>query len=213
MDRSRFIPHPFRRFSMDKAVVVVCSELMQISLTFSAYYPLCSGGPPCDFAEAMERLIRRAASARGAEELLEAINGRVRLEELDLPDPALEDLAEELGPEPPWLDALAASFFRLYLGLGRRRRVDGRDLALVLCLWVEKKRREDPRNPLWRVAELEPDRLYTEEEAREALKINETLFRRLWRRASVFGWPGEKAYGFQLILAALSLMAAPPRSE
>jgi hypothetical protein len=82
MDRSRFIPHPFRRFSMDKAVVVVCGELMQISLAFSAYYPLCLGGQPCDFAEAVERLIRRAASARGAEELLEVMEGRVRLEEL-----------------------------------------------------------------------------------------------------------------------------------
>ena len=135
---------------MDKAVVVVCGELMQISLAFSAYYPLCLGGPPCDFAEAVERLIRRAASARGAEELVEVMEGRVKLEELGLPDPALEVLAEELGPEPRWLDALAASFFRLYLGLHRRRRVDGRDLALALCLWAQKKRREDPRNPLWR---------------------------------------------------------------
>lgn len=196
---------------MDKAVVVICGELMQLSLAFSAYYPLCSGGPPCAYAEAVERLIRRAASARDAEELLEAINGRVKLEELGLPDPALEVLAEELGPEPPWLDALAASFFRLYLGLGRWRRVDGRDLAFALCLWAQKKRREDPRNPLWRAAELEPDRLYTEEEAREALEINEVLFRRLWRRALAFH-RGEKAYGFQLILAAISLLAAPPRS-
>jgi hypothetical protein len=211
MDRSRFIPHPFRRFSMDKAVVVVCGELMQISLAFSAYYPLCLGGQPCDFAEAVERLIRRAASARGAEELVEVMEGRVKLEELGLPAPALEVLAEELGPEPPWLDALAASFFRLYLGLRRRRRVDGRDLALALCLWAQKKRREDPKNPLWRAAELEPDRLYTEEEAREALKMEERLFRRLWRRALAFH-RGEKAYGFQLILAALSLMATPPRS-
>jgi hypothetical protein len=159
----------------------------------------------------VERFIRRAASARGAEELVEVMEGRVKLEELGLPDPALEVLAEELGPEPRWLDALAASFFRLYLGLGRRRRLDGRDLAFALCLWVQKKRREDPRNPLWRAAELEPDRLYTEEEARKALEMNEALFRRLWRRALVFH-RGEKAYGFQLILAALSLMAAPPRS-
>jgi hypothetical protein len=159
----------------------------------------------------VERLIRRAASVRGAEELVEVMEGRVRLEELGLPDPALEVLAEELGPEPRWLDALAFSFFRLYLGLGRRRRVDGRDLAFALCLWAQKRRLEDPRNPLWRAAELEPDRLYTEEEARKALKINETLFRRLWRRALAFH-RGEKAYGFQLILAALSLMAAPPRS-
>jgi HEPN domain-containing protein len=191
--------------------VVVCGELMQISLAFSAYYPLCLGGPPCDFAEAVERLIRRAASARGAEELIEVMEGRVRLEELGLPVPALEALAEELGSEPPWLDALAVSFFRLYLGLGRRRRVDGRDLALALCLWAQKKRREDPRNPLWRAAELKPDRLYTEEEAREALNIEERLFRRLWKRALAFH-RGEKAYGFQLILAALSLMAVPMRS-
>jgi hypothetical protein len=136
---------------------------------------------------------------------------RVSWEELGLPDPALEALAEELGPEPPWLDALAASFFRLYLGLHRRRRVDGRDLALALCLWAQKKRREDPKNPLWRAAELEPDRLYTEDEAREALEMEERLFRRLWRRALAFH-RGEKAYGFQLILAALSLMAATPRS-
>jgi hypothetical protein len=193
---------------MDRAVAVVCGELMQISLAFSAYYPLCSGGPPCLFAEAVERLICRAASARGTEELVEVMEGRVRLGELGLPDPALEVLAEELGPELRWLDALAASFFRLYLGLHRRRRVDGRDLAFALCLWAQKKRREDPRNPLWRAAELEPDRLYTEEEAREALEINEALFRRLWRRALA----NEKAYGFQLILAALSLMATPTRS-
>jgi len=184
---------------------------MQISLVFSAYYPLCLGGTSCDFAEAVERLIRRAASVRDAEELVEVMEGRVRLEELGLPAPALEALAEELGPEPPWLDALAASIFRLYLGLHRRRRLDGRDLALALCLWAQKKRREDPRNPLWRAAELKPDKLYTEEEAREALNIEERLFRRLWRRALAFH-RGEKAYGFQLILAALSLMAAPPRS-
>ncbi len=196
---------------MDRAVAVVCGELMQISLVFSAYYPLCSGGPPCDFAEAVERLMRRAASARGAEELVEVMEGRVKLEELGLPAPALEVLAEELGPEPRWLDALAASFFRFYLGLHRRRRVDGRDLAFALCLWAQKKRREDPRNPLWRAAELKPDKLYTEEEAREALKIEERLFRRLWKRALAFH-RGEKAYGFQLILAALSLMAAPTRS-
>jgi HEPN domain-containing protein len=196
---------------MDRAVVVVCGELMQISLAFSAYYPLCSGGPPCLFAEAVERLIRRAASARGAEELVEVMEGRVKLGELGLPDPVLETLTEVLGSEPRWLDALAASFFRLYLGLHRRRRVDGRDLAFALCLWAQKKRREDPRNPLWRAAELEPDKLYTEEEARRALKIEERLFRRLWRRALVFH-RNEKAYGFQLILAALSLMAASPRS-
>jgi hypothetical protein len=196
---------------MDRAVAVACGELMQVSLAFSAYHPLCSGGPPCAFAEAVERLVRRAASARGAEELVEVMGGRVRLEGLGLPAPALEELAEGLGPEPRWLDALAASFFRLYLSLGRRRRMDGRDLALALCLWAQKRRREDPGNPLWRAAELEPDRLYTEEEAREALKIEEALFRRLWRRALAFH-RGEKAYGFQLILAALSLMAAPPRS-
>jgi len=196
---------------MDRVMAVVCNELMQVSLAFSAYYPLCSGGPPCDFAETVERLIRRAASARGAEELLEVMEGRVKLEELGLPEPALEDLAEELGPEPPWLDALAASFFRLYLSLHRRRRIDGRDLAFALCLWAQKKRREDPRNPLWRATELEPGRLYTEEEARKALNIEERLFKRLWRRALAFH-RGEKAYGFQLILAALSLMAAPPRS-
>jgi hypothetical protein len=193
---------------MDKAVAAVCGELMQISLIFSAYYPLCSSGPPCAFAEAVERLIRRAASARDAEELIKMLNGRVRLEELGLPAPALEALAEELGPEPRWLDALAASFFRLYLSLGRRRRLDGRDLAFALCLWAQKLRREDPRNPLWRAAELKPDKLYTEEEARDVLEINEALFRRLWRRALA----NEKAYGYQLILAALSLMAAPTRS-
>ena len=196
---------------MNRAVAAVCGELMQASLALTAYYPLCLGGRPCAYAEAMERLIRRAASARGAEELLAAINGRVRLEELGMPPPVLEALTEVLGPEPRWLDALAASFFRLYLGLHRRRRVDGRDLALALCLWAQKKRLEDPWNPLWRAAELEPDRLYAEEEARRALKIDEALFRRLWRRAQTFH-SNEKAYGYQLILAALSLMAASPRS-
>lgn len=210
MDRGRFIPRPSRRL-MDRAVAVACGELMQVSLAFSAYYPLCSGGPPCAFAESVERLVRRAAGAGGAEELVEVMGGRVRLEELGLPAPALEELAEGLGPEPRWLDALAASFFHLYLSLGRRRRMDGRDLALALCLWAQKRRREDPGNPLWRAAELEPGRLYTEEEARQALKIEEGVFRRLWRRALAFH-RGEKAYGFQLILAALSLMAVPPRS-
>jgi len=201
---------------MNRVVAVVCGELMQVSLALSAYYPLCSDGPLCVYAEAVERLIRKAASARGAEELVEALNGRVKLEELGLPDPALEALAEKLGPEPRWLDALAASFFRLYLGLHRRRRVDGRDLAFALCLWAQKKSREDPKNPLWRAAELEPNRLYAEEEARKALKIEERIFKQLWRRALAFHRDavrrGEKAYGFQLILAALSLMAAPPRS-
>jgi hypothetical protein len=188
----------------------VCGELMQISLTLSAYYPLCSGGQLCAYAEAVERLIR-AVSAKGAEELVEALNGRVKLEELGLPNPVLEALAEELGPEPRWLDAIAASFFRLYLGLHKQRRVDGRDLAFALCLWAQKKRLEDPRNPLWRATELKPDRLYTEEEARRALNMEERLFRKLWSRAQSF-YSNEKAYGFQLILAALSLMAAPPRS-
>jgi hypothetical protein len=198
---------------MDKAVAV-CGELMQLSLAFSAYYPLCTCGPLCAYAGAVERFIhhiRNAAFTRRAEELVELINSRVRLEELGLPNPALEALTEELGPEPPWLDALAASFFRLYLGLHRRRRIDGRDLALVLCIWAQKRHREDPRNPLWRAAELKPDRLYTEEEARDVLEVQDVVFRRLWRRAQIF-YRNEKAYGFQLILAALSLMAAPPRS-
>jgi len=193
---------------MDKAVMSICGELMQASLTFSAYYPLCLNSPSCAYAEAVERLIRRAASARDAEELIKVMDGRIKLEELGLPAPALKTLAEELGPEPRWLDALAASFFRLYLDMHRRRRVDGRDVAFALCLWAQKKRREDPWNPLWRAAELKPEKLYTAEEAREALKINEVLFRRLWRRALA----NEHAYGFQLILAALSLMATPTRS-
>jgi hypothetical protein len=67
-----------------------------------------------------------------------------------------------------------------------------------------------PEEPPWRAAELKPDKLYTEE-ARKALEVEERLFRRLWRRALAFH-RGEKAYGFQLILAALSLMATPPRS-
>jgi hypothetical protein len=197
---------------MNRAVVAVCSELMQVSLALSAYYPLCSGGQPCAYAEAMERLIRRAASVREAEELVETLNGRIRLEELGLPAPALEVLTEELGPAPRWLDALATSFFRFYLFLYRQRRVDGRDLAFALCLWVQKKRLEDPKNPLWRVVEgVEPERVYTEEEARRALKMEERLFQRLWKRSQAFH-RNEKAYGFQLILAALSLMAAPPRS-
>ncbi|MFZ8808734.1 MAG: hypothetical protein ACO2PN_11605, partial [Pyrobaculum sp.] len=50
IDGGRFIPHPTRRLSMDRVVAVVCGELMQISLVFSAYYPLCLGGPPCAFA-------------------------------------------------------------------------------------------------------------------------------------------------------------------
>jgi len=195
------------------AVKTACVELSKLAAGFSTYYVLCGGGgTPCRFAGALEALFLYAAQAGGAREALRAMTERVPLEALELEHrQTLAFLRRKLGPRPYWLDAVAAVLAYAYLQTYRRsRRLDERLLALALCGWASKAYREDPQNPLWRVVEgVEPERVYTFEELAEALRdVPQGALRRVWERAEIF-YRDEKAYGHQLILAALHILMDP----
>jgi hypothetical protein len=192
------------------AVKTACIELSRLATSFSTYYVLCGGGgPPCRFAEVLETLFLYAARTGGAREALKAMSERVPLEALELEHgQALAFLRRKLGPRPHWLDAVAAALAQAYLQTYRRpRRLDERLLALALCGWASKAYREDPQNPLWRVVEgVEPGKEYTFEELAEALRdVPQEALRRIWERAEIF-YRDERAYGHQLILAALHIL-------
>ncbi len=210
---SGFIKRPFPRFmDIPPAVKTACIELSKLAAGFSTYYVLCGGGTPCRFAEALEALFLYAAQAGGAREALRAMTERVPLEALELEHrQAVAFLRRKLGPRPYWLDAVAAVLAYAYLQTYRRsRRLDERLLALALCGWASKAYREDPQNPLWRVVEgVEPERVYTFEELAEALRdVPQEALRRVWERAEIF-YRDERAYGHQLILAALHILMDP----
>jgi hypothetical protein len=200
------------------AVKAACAELSRLASAFSTYYVLCGGGPPCEFAEVLEALFLYAARAGGAREALRAMGERVPLEALGLgprQGPALALLRRKLGPRPHWLDAVAAALAHAYLRTYRRpRRLDGRLLALALCGWASKAYRENPQDPLWRVVEeVEPEREYTLEELAGALRdVPQEALRRVWERAEIF-YRDERAYGYQLILAALHILMDPDAAE
>ena len=163
----------------------------------------------------MEALFLYAARAGGAREALKAMSERVPLEALELEHgQALAFLRRKLGPRPHWLDAVAAALAHAYLQTYRRpRRLDERLLALALCGWASKAYRENPQNPLWRVVEgVEPGKEYTLEEFAEALRdVPQEALRRVWERAEIF-YRDERAYGHQLILAALHILMDPSNS-
>ena len=163
----------------------------------------------------MEALFLYAARAGGAREALKAMSERVPLEALELEHgQAVAVLRRKLGPRPHWLDAVAAVLAYAYLQTYRRpRRLDERLLALALCGWASKAYRENPQNPLWRVVEgVEPERVYTFEEFAEALRdVPQEALRRVWERAEIF-YRDERAYGHQLILAALHILMDPSNS-
>jgi len=210
---SGFIKRPFPRFvDIPPAVKTACVELSKLAAGFSTYYVLCSGGAPCRFAEVLEVLFLYAAQAGGAREVLKAMSEKVPLEALELEHgQALAFLRRKLGPRPHWLDAVAAALVHAYLQTYKRpRRLDERLLALALCGWASRAYREDPQNPLWRVVEgVEPGREYTFEELAEALRdVPLETLRRVWERAEIF-YRDEKAYGLQLILAALHILMDP----
>jgi hypothetical protein len=211
---SGFIKRPFLRFvDIPPAVKTACIELSRLATSFSMYYVLCGGGPPCRFAEALEALFLYAARSGGAREALKAMSERVPLEALERGQ-ALAFLRRKLGPRPHWLDAVAAVLAYVYLQTYRRpRRLDERLLALALCGWASKAYREKPQNPLWRVVEgVEPERVYTFEELAEALRdVPQEVLRRVWERAEIF-YRDERAYGHQLILAALHILMDPSNS-
>lgn len=194
------------------AVKTACVELSRLATSFSTYYVLCGGGPPCGFAEVLEALFLYAAQAGDAREALKAMSERVPLEALELKHrQALAFLKRKLGPRPHWLDAVAAALAQAYLQTYKRpRRLDERLLALALCGWASKAYRENPQNPLWRVVEgVEPEKEYTLEEFAEALRdVPEGALRRVWERAEIF-YRDERAYGHQLILAALHILMDP----
>jgi hypothetical protein len=92
------------------AVKTACIELSKLATSFSTYYVLCGGGPPCRFAEVLEALFLYAAQASNAREALKAMSERVPLEALELEHgQALAFLRRKLGPRPHWLDAVAAA--------------------------------------------------------------------------------------------------------
>jgi len=196
------------------AVKTACVELSRLAAGFSTYYVLCGGGgPPCRFAGVLEALFLYAARAGGARETLKAMSERVPLEALEHGQ-ALAFLRRKLGPRPHWLDAVAAVLAHAYLQTYRRpRRLDERLLALALCGWASKAYREKPQNPLWRVVEgVEPERVYTFEELAGALRdVPQEVLRRVWERAEIF-YRDERAYGHQLILAALHILMDPNNS-
>jgi len=198
------------------AVKTACVELSRLATSFSTYYVLCGGGPTCRFTEVLEALFLYAAHAGGAREALKAMSERVPLEALELEHrQALAFLRRKLGPRPHWLDAVAAVLAYAYLQTYRRpRRLDERLLALALCGWASKAYRENPQNPLWRVVEgVEPEKEYTLEELAEALRdVPQEDLRRVWKRAEIF-YRDERAYGHQLILAALHILMDPYETE
>jgi len=164
----------------------------------------------------LEALFLYAAQAGGAREALKAMSERVPLEALELEHKqALAFLRRKLGPRPYWLDAVAAVLAHAYLQTYRRhRRLDERLLALALCGWASKAYRENPQNPLWRVVEgVEPGKAYTFEELAEALRdVPQVALRRVWERAEIF-YRDERAYGHQLILAALHILMDPDETK
>jgi len=216
MPISGFIKRPLPRLvDIPPAVKTACVELSKLATSFSTYYVLCGGGPPCRFAEVLEALFLYAARAGGARETLKAMAERVPLEALELKHgQALVFLKRKLGPRPHWLDAVAAVLAYAYLQTYRRpRRLDERLLALALCGWASRAYRENPQNPLWRVVEgVEPEKEYTFEEFAEALRdVPQEALRRVWERAEIF-YRDERAYGHQLILAALHILMDPNNS-
>ena len=167
------------------------------------YYPAARASGPEDALRAMTSPVVLSVEALGLEER----HGRVVFQ-----------LRRKIGPRPHWLDAVAAAFSLVYEQLKKEaekmeKPLDGYVLSLALCGWASKAYREKPQNPLWRVVEgVEPEKVYTFEELAEALRdVPQEALRRVWERAEIF-YRDERAYGHQLILAALHILMDPNNS-
>jgi len=177
-----------------------------------------------DYLEVLKALLYYpAARASGPEDALRAMTSPVALsvETLGLEERhsrVVFQLKRKIGPRPHWLDAVAATFSLVYKQLKKEaekmeKPLDSYVLSLALCGWASKAYREDPQNPLWRVVEgVEPEKVYTLEELAEALRdVPQEALRRVWERAEIF-YRDERAYGRQLILAALHILMDPNNS-
>jgi hypothetical protein len=206
---------------LPRAVEVACRELSQLGDTLAAHQAL---GAVRDYLEVLKALLYYpAARASGPEDALRAMTSPVVLsvETLGLEERhsrVVFQLRRKIGPRPHWLDAVAATFCLVYKQLKKEaekmeKPLDGYVLSLALCGWASKAYREDPQNPLWRVVEgVEPERVYTFEEFAEALRdVPQEALRRVWERAEIF-YRDERAYGHQLILAALHILMDPSNS-
>jgi|GEM_PF-1174435 len=206
---------------LPRAVEVACRELSQLGDTLAAHQAL---GAVRDYLEVLKALLYYpAARASGPEDALRAMTSPVVLsvEALGLEERhgrVVFQLRRKIGPRPHWLDAVAAAFSLVYEQLKKEaekmeKPLDGYVLSLALCGWASKAYREKPQNPLWRVVEgVEPERVYTFEEFAEALRdVPQEALRRVWERAEIF-YRDERAYGHQLILAALHILMDPNNS-
>jgi len=174
-------------------VAKACAELGAAADVFAFYSPL-RHTPACKAVEAVEALLEGA----DASSFFKSVDWDAFVE---VP-PAVRRLA---GERPSWRRAVAAAFFSAFFLMQRGRRLGG-ELGFVLCAWADEEWQKRPRHPAWRVVEaVDPDAEYRLEQL-ETLGLPKLYLRKVWRRASAFGWPGETRYGTHLILAALTTL-------
>ena len=206
---------------LPRAVEVACRELSQLGDTLAAHQAI---GAVRDYLEVLKALLYYpAARAGGPKDALRVMTSPVALsvETLGLEERhsrVVFQLRRKIGPRPHWLDAVAATFSLVYKQLKKEaekmeKPLDGYVLSLALCGWASRAYREKSQNPLWRVVEgVEPEKVYTFEEFAEALRgVPQEALRRVWERAEIF-YRDERAYGHQLILAALHILMDPNNS-
>jgi len=178
---------------ISKAVEKACAVLGAAADVFAFYSALCRT-PACRAVETLEALLEGA----DASSFFKTVDWDSFVE-VPL---AVRRLA---GERPSWRRAVAAAFFSAFLLMQRGRRLGG-EVGFVLCAWADEEWQRRPRHPAWRVVEaVDPDAEYRLEQL-EALGLPKLYLRKVWRRASAFGWPGETRYGTHLILAALTTL-------
>jgi hypothetical protein len=175
-------------------VAKACAELGAAADVFAIYSPLCHT-PAYRAVETLEALLEGADASSFFKTVDWDALGRV------VP-PAVRRLA---GERPSWRRAVAAAFFSAFFLMQRGRRLGG-EVGFVLCAWADEEWQKRPRHPAWRVVEaVDPDAEYRLEQL-EALGLPKLYLRKVWRRASAFGWPGKTRHGTHLILAALTTL-------
>jgi len=174
-------------------VAKACAELGAAADVFAIYSPLCHT-PAYRAVEVVEALLEGADAGSFFKTVDWDLFGQV--------PPAVRRLA---GERPSWRRAVAAAFFSAFFLMQRGRRLGG-ELGFVLCAWVDEEWHKRPRHSAWRVVEaVDPDAEYRLEQL-ETLGLPKLYLRKVWRRASAFGWPGETRHGTHLILAALTTL-------
>jgi hypothetical protein len=173
-------------------VAKACAELGAAADVFAFYSALCRT-PACKAVETLEALLEGADAS--------SFFKTVDWDAFPVP-PAVRRIA---GERPSWRRAVAAAFFSAFFLMQRGRRLGG-ELGFVLCAWVDEEWQKRPRHPAWRVVEaVDPDAEYRLEQL-ETLGLPKLYLRKVWRRASAFGWPGETRHGTHLILAVLTTL-------